>query len=74
MVCLRPRQVFKLQLFDVEKDEKYFTVPKIVVECIKFIEEYENVITSYLYKTIDGKTNYKQRKILEYQVIGTCVN
>lgn len=68
MVCMRPRLIFSAVLFDVEMDERYFTVPKVVVECVKFIEQYENVTERYLYTDLVIKNYDKQRKLLKYQV------
>lgn len=68
MVCMRPRLIFSAVLFDVEKDERYFTVPKVVVECVKFIEKYENVTERYLYTDVVVKNYDEQRKLLKYQV------
>lgn len=66
--CTRTRPILSTDLFDVEKDERYFTVPKIVVECVKFIEQYDNVTKRYLYQEVAQRDYTKERKILQCQV------
>lgn len=65
---MRPRMIFSAELLDVEKDDAYFTVPKLVVECVRFIEQYENVTKRYLYQDLALKSYDKQRKLLKCQV------
>lgn len=48
-------QVFELSLFDVEKDEVHCKVPKIVVECVRFIERHENIRECGIYRDSSSK-------------------
>lgn len=68
MACMRPRMIFSAELLNVEKDDRYFTVPRVVVECVKFLEQYENVTKRYLYQDLALKNYDKQRKLLKCQV------
>lgn len=68
--CRKPPWSFRTDLADIEKDERYFNVPRIVVECAKFIEQYENVTTPGVYQSYAFTNAEKQWKFLKYQVIG----
>lgn len=53
---------YGVELCEVEKDEIYLNVPKFVVECIKFIEEDENIRTNGIYRASGKKDSIEKVK------------
>lgn len=62
MGCISCKPIFGAPLVEIEKDNQYFNVPKIVVECIKFIEKYENITECGIYQVSPNKSSINHLK------------
>lgn len=54
--------VFGVDLAEVAKHKDHPMVPKIVVECITFLERPENIKTEGIYKTSGSQSRIKELK------------
>ena len=54
--------IYGAELSDLERDDKYPYVPKFVVECVKIIEQTENIQTDGIYRASGKKESIDKVK------------